>query len=436
MKPVLAFLKQRWLPIVCVVVVLAALPTAWFFSTSWNEEILKTAEEDAGDKLNRIRRAKVTYVVPSVMPGQQDTTIVSAPNATLTEWAAEQRRQRLEQTSAIVAEATQRNRRGRGPIVEGLYPNPPENDAALKRQMIEYLEMMTGSRRTGGPSWYQRTLEQAGAGQLPPSGEIAQLLAEQREREEAIAAAESEQGRVDPERQAQINENLVSRRIGEYRRHAQGFSFYADQSVLGGHPLFPPPTMEARASAQAPAHEEGYMWMADAWLLQDILAAIQTANTGAGGERTEVELSPVKRIVSLRIDQLPLFGGGSDEEDGSSGGSGDGRVPHDPSVSITGRISSDANNVYDVRRVELELIVSSENLPRVIAAFHDTGMMTVTDLDIEEFDPWDDLRQGYVYGNEHVVKASMDIEVIWLRSWTTQFMPETVKRILGVNNNR
>ena len=40
MKPVLAFLKQRWLPLVCVVVVLAAIPTAWYFSTNWNETIL------------------------------------------------------------------------------------------------------------------------------------------------------------------------------------------------------------------------------------------------------------------------------------------------------------------------------------------------------------------------------------------------------------
>ena len=353
----------------------------------------------------------------------------------MTEWAAQQRRERLEQTNSIVAEATERNRRARGPLVEGLYPNPPGNDAATKRRMREYLEFMTGSSRSGEPSWYQRTLQEAGAGQLPPAGALAQALSEQRERDEAIASAESEQGQVDAERQAQIDENLVSRRIGEYRRHAQGFSFYADQSVLGGHPLFPPPSMEARSGAQVPQHEEGYMWMADAWLLEDILAAVRAANTGAGGERTEVELSPVKRIVSLSIDQLPLFSGGSDQGGAISDG-GRGRVPRDPSVSITGRISSDANNVYDVRRVELELIASSESLPRVIEAFHNTGMMTVTDLDLEEFDPWEDLRQGYVYGNEHVVKASMNIEVISLRSWTTQFMPATVKQILGVSNNR
>ncbi len=433
MSGILKFLKQRWLPIVCVVVVLGALPTAWIFSNKWNEEILKTAEAGAGDKLNQIKRARVTYVIPSVVPGQQDTTVTDAPNAAMTQWVADQRRQRVEQAGLVMTEATKRNKASHGPLVEGLYPEGPGNDSQLKRQMREYLEFMLGDARAGKPSWYTRTLREAGAGTVPNAGEIAQMLAETKDREEAIAAAESDDGRVDAERQQQINESLVSRRIGEYRRHAQGFSFYADQSVLGGHTFFPPPSMEARSGAQVPLHEEGFMWMADAWVLEDILRAIETANTGVGGEQTEVELSPVKRIVKLEIDQLPIFSKGSGEPAGLI--SRDGRAPLDPNASITGRVSSSENSVYDVRKVRLELIVSSEKLPSVIEAFHSTGLMTVTDLDLDEIDIWDDLSLGYAYGNEHVVKASMDIEIVWLRSWTVPLMPKTVQQVLGVNNN-
>ncbi|MCB1282426.1 MAG: hypothetical protein KDB18_12970, partial [Salinibacterium sp.] len=79
MKGVLDFLKKRWLPIVCVVVVLATLPTAWIFSQKWNDDILEKAQADAGDKLNKIKRARVTYIVPSVVPGQPDTSIGSPP---------------------------------------------------------------------------------------------------------------------------------------------------------------------------------------------------------------------------------------------------------------------------------------------------------------------------------------------------------------------
>jgi hypothetical protein len=118
---------------------------------------------------------------------------------------------------------------------------------------------------------------------------------------------------------------------------------------------------------------------------------------------------------------------------GSSLVSQPGRVPQDPRVSITGRVSSPENKLFDVRRARIELVVSSEKLPSVIEAFHSTGMMTVTDLDLEPIDVWEDLRQGYAYGNEHVVKASMEIEIVWLRSWTAGLMPATIRAVLGVN---
>lgn len=433
MSGVLNFLKQRWLPIVCVLVVLGTLPTAWIFSSGWNEKILKTAQENAGDKLNKIKRAKVTYVIPSVVPGERDTTITSPPNATMTSWVAGQRRERVEQVDRVIADATKRDQGPHGVLVEGLFPDPPSDGATLKRKMREYLEFMTGNARKDKPSWYATTLKEAGAGEVLDANALSTMLAEQKDREEAIAGAESEDGSVPAEQREVIAERLVSRRIGEYRRHAQGFSFYADEAVLGGHQFFPPPSMEARSGGKVPGIGEGYMWMADAWALEDILEAIKTANTGAGGERTEVELSPVKRVLKIELDMLPLFG--KKPAESATLISKAGRVPVDPTVSVTGRVSSSENQVYDVRNVHVELVVSSENLPKVIEAFQSTGMMTITDLDISEIDVWDDLSKGYAYGNENVVKASMDVEIVWLRSWTVPMMPAAVRSVLGVENN-
>ncbi len=432
MSGILNFFKQRWLPMVCVLVVLGTLPTAWIFSSKWNEKILKVAQDDAGDKLNKIKRAKVTYVIPSVVPGERDTTITSPPNATMTSWVAEQRRERVEQVDRVIADATKRDQGPHGVLVEGLFPDPPSDGATLKRKMREYLEFMTGNARKDKPSWYATTLREAGAGEVLDANALGAMLAEQKDREEAIAGAESDDGTVPAEQREAIADRLVSKRIGEYRRHAQGFSFYADESVLGGHEFFPPSSMESR-SGRAPVLGEGYMWMADAWVLEDILEAIKHANTGAGGERTEVELSPVKRVLKIEIDKLPLFG--KKPAESTSLISKSGRVPVDPTVSVTGRVSSSENQVYDVRRVHVELVVSSENLSKVIEAFHSTGIMTITDLDISEIDVWDDLSKGYAYGNENVVKASMDIEVISLRSWTVPMMPAAVRSVLGVENN-
>ena len=81
------------------------------------------------------------------------------------------------------------------------------------------------------------------------------------------------------------------------------------------------------------------------------------------------------------------------------------------------------------------MIVASEKLPAIINAFHSTSLMTVTDVDLESIDVWEHMRNGYAYGNEHVVKASMEVEILLLRSWTVPLMPESIRMILGVTSN-
>ena len=58
--------------------------------------------------------------------------------------------------------------------------------------------------------------------------------------------------------------------------------------------------------------------------------------------------------------------------------------------------------------------------------------MTVTDVDLYEVDIWEDLERGYYYGSDHVVRAVLSIETVWLRSWMKDFMPSTVRTALGV----
>ena len=39
---------------------------------------------------------------------------------------------------------------------------------------------------------------------------------------------------------------------------------------------------------------------------------------------------------------------------------------------------------------------------------------------------------GYFYGSEPVTEVTLLVETIWLRSWTTPFMPDEVKTSLGI----
>ena len=89
----------------------------------------------------------------------------------------------------------------------------------------------------------------------------------------------------------------------------------------------------------------------------------------------------------------------------------------------------------EVSHIETELIfehVSCQDLPTFIDAIGKVNFMTVLDLDLQSVDIWEELQQGYYYGEDHVVRVSMTIETVWLRSWVAPLMPDPVKETLGV----
>ena len=58
--------------------------------------------------------------------------------------------------------------------------------------------------------------------------------------------------------------------------------------------------------------------------------------------------------------------------------------------------------------------------------------MTVLDADIYSIDPWDLISQGYYIGTDYPVRVEMEIETLWLRSWTKAYMPPAVREQLGI----
>ena len=105
-------------------------------------------------------------------------------------------------------------------------------------------------------------------------------------------------------------------------------------------------------------------------------------------------------------------------------------VPDDFSVSHTGRRS---NHLYDVRHARLTVDVESRRLPELINALSRTNFMAVLMVTITDVDEHEMLRQGYLYGRTDVVQAELLIETIWMRSWTTELMPQEIRYQLGVD---
>ena len=54
------------------------------------------------------------------------------------------------------------------------------------------------------------------------------------------------------------------------------------------------------------------------------------------------------------------------------------------------------------------------------------------DLNLRPADKFDALSEGFDYGPASVSELTVVLESVWLRSWTTEFMPDSVKKILGI----
>jgi hypothetical protein len=125
------------------------------------------------------------------------------------------------------------------------------------------------------------------------------------------------------------------------------------------------------------------------------------------------------------------MGGGGDTAPGVGGTPANPKAPapRDFKVSLTGRAT---NPLYDVINVEVGLVVENHRLPQVLDEIAKYNFMTVTGLQLKAVNPFEALAQGFFYGPEPVTEVHLNIETIWLREWTREFMPKATRQALGI----
>jgi hypothetical protein len=104
-------------------------------------------------------------------------------------------------------------------------------------------------------------------------------------------------------------------------------------------------------------------------------------------------------------------------------------VGFDYAASITGRKT---NPLYDVVYVDVDMVVETARLPQVLDELSRYNFFTVVAINVTPADSFEAARSGFIYGQAPVSNVSMTLETIWLRDWTAQFMPDDLKRTLGV----
>ncbi|MFO0861204.1 MAG: hypothetical protein U0570_11650 [Phycisphaerales bacterium] len=440
MKNILPWLKKNWLiPSLCLVMVII-LATTWWFSASWNDHIRATQSKDANDLLTKVNNVKVTYALP-ITAGSPAVELASPPNEVLTRQFAERRKAILEQREGVVRTAEAFNKGDKKPLIEGLFPAPAAGTELLRP--LEFVQKLVGNPTQGTPSAYQQLLDSLRAGGPISNTQLEAQLNDILKREtEKIRGANTTRELTAQEKEGLAHLLLEARR-DQYVRRANEISIYADMSIFPSPAATTPGTSPSQTSSIAssssnqiplsvpttpPSVRQAFIWQSDYWLLQDIFAIVRNANSGPGGKLLPERDAVIKRIE--KIDILPWRPQTASE--GPEGATGAAPAAGGEfASSISGHADPNATT-YDVRRARVTLIVSSSRLPQLFDAVSRTNFASVVGLAMEKVDGWQDLAQGYYYGDENVVRVVLDIELTWLRSWTEPLFPPAIRKGLGL----
>lgn len=449
MKNLMPWLKANAIWIAALAVAVIALPVSLFFSTSWNAKIKKTVGDDVSAAVGKLQNLRVDYALPAVVPGQTAWSLPKTePNAVTTEAVVAELKRIAAESASVRELAFERNRAGKKLMVEGLFPAPADESARVRLSTE-----LVGER----PRAMERLLREAGAGgPADPARVLGQVQAAYQTEMERRTGS-----RVDTKPTEQdlkeVAAALTALRLEQYQRAAAGVRFFADVSAFSarasgsddrGGAGGPGSGADSSASSgQLPNLVQAWQWQMEQWVREDIIAALVKANTGTAGQRLSAIDGPVKRLLRVTIfdgsapssASSPGAGdasGGegaappSDAGGGAAAGDEKTEVPKDLNRAHTGKPLK--SGLYDVIEAEVELICDSARLPVVLRAFESTNLMAVIDADIEAYDGHADLARGFAYGGDHVVRAVIRVETVWLRGWLKAWMPVEVRKKLGI----
>ena len=436
MGAVLEWVKANVFIVVFLLLLLAAPIAMFFVSRGMNAEVRKDVEIRARKQGDLAKIEKVDIVLPD------GTSIQNVANEKLIARYTEVADIMRKDADAVEKAALEHNRKGRGVVLPQALPEIAENvrDVIPRRFHDALVEA------------YGNLLTDIKAG-MPPSLEtLRQELELERTRFITADLRKDTSDKLSPDELKQLTERLTNLRMSRYADAAKNVGLYVSTAEL---------RVPAWSQEHQPSQGEMFNWQWQFWVTQDILRALHEANKAD----QSVVNAPVKRVVGLNIIGLPKPSPDAQTQSvpgtdkmgagGFSGGFGDANatppapppadgeaaaapaaaanpkapVPHDFRSTMSGRIT---NPLYDVIDVELDVVVETARLPQVLDALAKYNFITVTEVHLQEIDPFDAAQGGYFYGAAPVCGAHLVLETIWLRSWTAPFMPRTVKQVLGV----
>lgn len=402
MHHVLDWLKSNIPIIIFAVVILASVLTLPLIAGRMNESVREEIQARARG-LSDLQRIENTSI-PIPDTNEQVTGVV---NERLIEQYREYFDQRVGDATTVREAALQHNRKNHTILMPELFPEPPR----------EYREVYPRHFHERLVNAYSDLLEDVRVGMPPSESTIAREL-ERREQQFRVQVLRRDTDEsLASEERAQLEEELRSLRMLRYQEQAQTLLYYLDPEALRI------PEFDRGTSYSL---NELFEWQWRFWIHSDMLRALATANEADGS----VISGPLKRVAGMSITESPAMrGGGASPQPYNPAR----EVTTDFSVSLTGRRS---NHMYDVRNVDLSLIVDSNRIYDVIDAISSYNFVTVLSAEVSSTSAYDAARAGFYYGTDPVVRLTLQVETIWFREWTSERMPEATLSALGIQVTR
>ncbi len=185
------------------------------------------------------------------------------------------------------------------------------------------------------------------------------------------------------------------------------------------------------ASPQAPSERQMWYAQLSLWIQQDIVSAIRVVNDAAAQRLPEGDASvanmPIKHLLDLCINgyinragvlvPFPTLVQPSFDESSSAG-----------EISFTQRRSDEQ---FDVLQFTLTAIVDQRDLTALVDAITRENFYQLIDLDFRSVPPDAERADGYYYGGEPIVEATLTFEGYLTHKVFKEMMPKAVLQDLG-----
>jgi hypothetical protein len=458
-QQIVTWCKANIVLVILLLVSIGAVIGLPMVATGMTEQVQQSLKQRASS-FKKIDTLLSTNVTP---PGSAETVKVAVNQALLDAYVEVTGTLQVE-AEEVVSRSVALNKKEYIVFSTALFPAPPPDQReTLPQQFYRVLE-----------TEYKQIPQALRAGSPVSTDDLVVYLEDARVRFMETNLSTKQDADLTTEQRTGLEKHLAKLRMARLRTHAEDISVYFEESSLN---------IPAFDITSIPSVGTMFNWQWRYWVIADILGAIATMN-----EAQAVLTSPIKQIVMLEVLGMPTIG----EEEGATGGgrpSGGGGAPSGPkpgmpprpmgpggpssggrpspfgpggrpsggkptpptgptgggptaptpptrddetgslAISQTGHVSG---ALYDVFQVRIQLIVDTQRIPAILDGFSAFNFYTVIDLDLEPEDKFVALADGYDYGPASVSKMTLVLESVWLRSWTTEFMPDAVKKAIGI----